>query len=134
MIDQGEKGYCAAATLARILQYYDCNQHARHWRTSSDHRRRRHLCDDLFNSIRRFCNSTPSKSPLKNPRRDALLSYIERGFPLLVIPGHARLISGVHPEGGILYSDSWGFGHEFKKMTWSEFKNLNDLVFAIELK
>ena len=22
MIDQGEKGYCAAATLARILQYY----------------------------------------------------------------------------------------------------------------
>ncbi|MAH39902.1 MAG: hypothetical protein CML08_00655 [Puniceicoccaceae bacterium] len=137
MIDQGEKGYCAAATLARILQYYGypISMHAigELAQTTAEGGT---YDDDLFNSIRRFCNSTPFKiTRFKNPRRDALLSYIERGIPLYwLIPGHARLINGVHPEGGIIYSDSWGFGHEFKKMTWSEFKNLNDLVFAIELK
>lgn len=137
MISQGDKGYCAAATLARILQYYGypISMHAigELAQTTAEGGT---YDDDLFNSIRRFCNSTPFKiTRFKNPRRDTLLSYIERGIPLYwLIPGHARLINGVHPEGGIIYSDSWGYGHEFKKMTWSEFKNLNDLVFAIELK
>ena len=66
MIDQGEKGYCAAATLARILQYYGypISMHAigELAQTTAEGGT---YDDDLFNSIRRFCNSNSSKSPGK---------------------------------------------------------------------
>lgn len=137
MISQGDKGYCAAATLARILQYYGypISMHAIGDLAETTAEDGTHY-DEIFNSIRRICNSTPFKiTVIRNTKREQLLAYIQRGIPLYwIIPGHARLINGIHPEGGILYSDSYGLGHEFKKMTWSEFIELNRTLFAIELR
>lgn len=59
-------------------------------------------------------------------RREEVLAVIQKGIPIYwLIPGHARLLIGVHPGGGVVYTDSWGPGHEFKTMTWTDFRNLN---------
>lgn len=137
MICQGDKGYCATASLARILQYYgypvSLHSLSELAETSATEGT---TIDEIFSSIQRICNSTPFKiQTIDNPRRHELVDYIKRGIPLYwIIPGHARLINGIHPEGGIIFTDSWGAGHEFKLMTWSQFKNLNKTVFALELE
>lgn len=103
MISQGDKGYCAAATLARILNYYgypvDMHEMAELGETSSD--RGTHI-DEVIRSIRRVCNSTPFRMrELDEVRRAEVLSVIERGIPIYwIVPGHARLLIGVQPEGG----------------------------------
>ena len=137
MISQGDKGYCATASLARILQYYgypvSLHSLSELAETSATQGTK---IEEIFSSIQRICNSTPFKiKTIDNPRRHELVNYIRRGIPLYwIIPGHARLINGIHPEGGIIFTDSWGAGHEFKQMSWSQFKNLNKTVFALELK
>ena len=137
MISQGDKGYCATASLARILQYYGypISMHSLSELAETSATQGTPI-DEIFSSIQRICNSTPFKiKTIDNPRRHELVNYIRRGIPLYwIIPGHARLINGIHPEGGIIFTDSWGAGHEFKQMTWSQFKNLNKTVFALELE
>lgn len=137
MISQGDKGYCAPASLARILQYYGypVSMHALSELSETSASEGTHM-DEIFSSVQRVCKSTPFKiKVLDSPRRKELVSLIQRGIPLYwIIPGHARLINGIHPEGGIIYTDSWGHGHAFKSMSWSEFKNLNKTVFALEIQ
>lgn len=137
MISQGDKGYCAPASLARILQYYGypVSMHSLSELAETSATQGTHM-DEIFSSVQRICNSTPFKiKVLDNPRRKELVAYIEKGIPFFwLIPGHARLINGIHPDGGIVYTDSWGQEHAFKFMSWSQFKNLNQTLFVLEIQ
>jgi hypothetical protein len=74
---------------------------------------------------------------------------IERGIPLLwsvqlgLLPeeklnpnaqgGHMRLIVGLNPRTQeIYYSDTWGFGHELKKMPLTQAWTITDGLFTLE--
>ena len=59
---------------------------------------------------------------------------IRRGLPVLwMIPGHIRLIVGMDPkEDQIFYSDSWGQGHEKKKMPVQEAFIITHRIFVLE--
>ena len=58
---------------------------------------------------------------------------IRQGLPILwMIPGHIRLIVGIDPQGDqIFYSDSWGQGHEKKKMPMEEAFLLTSRIFVL---
>lgn len=75
--------------------------------------------------------------------------YIERGIPLLwsvqlgLLPeeklgpnahgGHMRLIVGINARTQeIYYSDTWGFGHELKKMPLTHAWTITDGLFTLE--
>lgn len=75
--------------------------------------------------------------------------YIERGVPLLwsvqlgLLPeeklnqnahgGHMRLIVGLNPRTReVYYSDTWGLGHELKKMPLTNAWTITDGVFTLE--
>ena len=74
MIDQGKKGYCAAATLARVLQYYGyaVDQHAlaelaeTEGQASEDARGGTHR-KNIIRAMQRVCNGTPFR--LKSIRK-----------------------------------------------------------------
>ncbi len=59
---------------------------------------------------------------------------ITRGLPILwMIPGHIRLIVGFDPvKDQIFYSDSWGRGHEMKKMPVQDAFVLTYRIFVLE--
>jgi len=137
MITQGDKGYCAAATLARILKFYGypVDMHAMADLAETEGQTGTRYAA-VIASIRRVCSSTPFKiKQLKNVRRADVLATIETGVPIYwLVPGHARLIIGVHPQGGIVYSDSWGPGHAFKTMSWGQFKMLNREMWILQPK
>lgn len=76
-------------------------------------------------------------------------AHIERGIPLLwsvqlgIVPeeklnpqahgGHMRLIVGFNPKTReIYYSDTWGHGHELKKMPLANAWTITDGVFTLE--
>ena len=48
--------------------------------------------------------------------------FIDKGVPLVwMIPGHIRILIGYNEAPGeIVYSDSWGKGHEKKTMSLAE--------------
>ena len=54
--------------------------------------------------------------------QEAVKSHIDRGIPLmLVIPGHMRIINGYNAKTGeIIYTDSFGAGHEKKTMKFED--------------
>jgi len=75
--------------------------------------------------------------------------YTDRGFPLLwsvhlgkvpetpALPqaggGHMRLIIGYNPaQGEVLYSDSWGQGHELKRMKWEDAWTITGGLYLVE--
>lgn len=142
MIDQGEKGYCAAASLARVLQFYgypvDMHAMAELAETEAQltvydmggtHRQ------DLLRAIRRICNSTPFRmTELKKARPEEISGIIEQGIPILwFIPGHARLLIGIHPENNeIVFSDSWGPQFQYQTATWDYFANINQEMWYLE--
>lgn len=135
MIDQGEKGYCAAATLARILRYYGypVNMHEMADIAETDRLSGTHY-KDVIASIRRVCSSTPFRiRQIEGSKRIHLLEQIRHGIPIFwLIPRHARLLIGVHPDGGVVYSDSYGPGHEFKTMSWDDFRNISRELWVLE--
>ncbi|MBO5689828.1 MAG: hypothetical protein J6S73_07830 [Lentisphaeria bacterium] len=59
---------------------------------------------------------------------------LRRGLPVLwMIPGHIRLIVGIDPkQDQLFYSDSWGSGHEMKKMPVKEAFVLTHRIFVLE--
>ena len=196
MVDQGQKGYCAAATVARIMGYYgydwaDQHQIAAWVKSDADrgtdlamlkaiggvlHDRYRlvlsdvpgTVCDlqDLVRDYNReakrrkmpeielkpepgtriiradkiwkaFDKRVLRDARTKNTSRvrhfgDQIRLKIDAGIPIIwsvwlgIVPetpalpqtsgGHMRLILGYDREGNVLYSDSWGAGHERKKM------------------
>ena len=104
MIDQGKKGYCAAATLARVLQYYGyvVDQHALAELAETEGQAsectRRYAQENIIRAMQRVCNGTPFKlKSIRKPQPHALLEVIEQGLPIIwFIPGHARLLTGIH--------------------------------------
>ena len=66
--------------------------------------------------------------------RREVQTAIRSGLPVLwMIPGHIRLIVGVDPQGdSIFYSDSWGSGHEMKKMAVQEAFILTHRIFVLK--
>ena len=135
MIDQGEKGYCAAATLARVLQFYgypiDMHAMADLAETEGRGGTRR---DEIIRAMRRICNSTPFKlRELKDPSPKSLREKIEAGIPLIwFIPGHARLIIGMHPEQNeIVYSDTWGPKYQYQVGDWVYFSNYHQEIWTL---
>ncbi|RPG86771.1 MAG: hypothetical protein CBC33_001615 [Coraliomargarita sp. TMED73] len=135
MIDQGEKGYCAAATLARVLQFYgypiDMHALADLAETEGRGGTRR---DEIIRAMRRICNSTPFKlRELKDPDPGLLREKIEKGVPLIwFVPGHARLLIGIHPENSeIVYSDTYGLAHQYTVGDWVYFMNNNKEIWTL---
>lgn len=136
MIDQGEKGYCAAATLARVLQFYGypVDMHAMADLAETEGRGGTQR-DEIIRAMRRICNSTPFKlRELKDPEPELLLEKIEAGIPLIwFIPGHARLIIGIHPEKNeIVYSDTWGPEYNFRVGDWVYFVNQHQEIWTLQ--
>lgn len=135
MINQGEKGYCAAATLARVLQFYGyaVDQHgladlAETEAQIAQNDRGGTLRKNMIQAMGRICGSTPFRlRQIKKERPEAILPIIEQGIPIIwLIPGHARLLIGLHPENNeIVYSDSWGMEHAYKTQSWDYFVNAN---------
>ncbi|MGF1482945.1 MAG: C39 family peptidase [Opitutales bacterium] len=138
MIDQGEKGYCAAATVARTLQHYGyaVDMHSLAKLADTDYHGT--TVEDLYNSMRRISNGTPFRlNALSDGRRmaDEIQEAIERGQPVIWgIPGHLRLIIGIHPETReLVYSDTWGRGHEYKALSWNEGRRLTFGMWTLDL-
>ncbi len=113
MVDQGPKGYCAPATLTRIILYYDreadLNQVAQLMGTNAGGGTYLPDIEKAVRSVTRKLRLSYRK--LSKFRDRDVKKYIDRGAPLFwTIPGHIRLIVGYNEETNeILYSDSWGF-------------------------
>ena len=129
MISQGDKGYCAAATLARVLSYYgyqvDMHSMADLAKTSG---KGGTSYKAILASMRRICSSTPFKMEELDKRKIGLIhETLEQGIPIIWgVPGHMRLLIGYHPENAeMVYTDSWGAGHEFKTMTINDYINMS---------
>ncbi len=186
MVDQGDKGYCAVATLERLIRYYGgtASQHelAQLLNTAdgggTSFRLDRHgkidqfvddkVCHqfgfkqrpvnfdkpDLEKIVKAYNRKAATKleydkkKKMKDSDFDRLLAradkatlqevvaddgacrrfipkvkpFIDQGVPLVwMIPGHIRLLIGYNEKTGeIAYSDTWGKGHELKKMTLAE--------------
>ena len=135
MIDQGKKGYCAAATLARVLQYYgySVDVHAMADLAKTEGQLSRYdrggtQRNDIIKTMRRICNSTPFRlSEIKKERPETIREAIEQGIPIIwFVPGHARLLIGIHPEThAIVFSDSWGAEFQYQTASWDNFINWN---------
>ncbi len=165
MVDQGDKGYCVAATTQRAFEYYgigaDMHQIAQIAETDADRGTNPIVMAKQLDSIDyRFKtrleiigmggsggftdvkekkgeyyvgNPVDERKFLKEVR-----SYIDSGLPLLwalqlgrypekpqlnpqTAGGHMRMIIGYNDTTEeIIFSDSWGAGHEFKRMRMTD--------------
>lgn len=113
MINQGKKGYCAPASCARVLQYYeypvDEHQIAKMMQTGA-------LSGTSYGTLKEALKKISMGSPfyLKEIKFkfNTLQEYIERGIPVfwgIRYPAHLRLVIGINiREQKVIYSDSWG--------------------------
>lgn len=167
MVDQGRKGYCAAAVAERVLRYFghDVDEHELAQRSDSKARDGTRTVDMIetvksvgakrrlaFEKIVSLEAPSDGVDPdelrrrrTKDPRFRKFLSdvrtQVDRGIPVCwcvtlgLFPesgmsfqsqgGHVRLIIGYNSKTReILYTDTWGAGHELKRMP-------EDLAFAI---
>jgi hypothetical protein len=156
MVDQGQKGYCVAASCQRLFEYMriPCDQHEMAQLVSVDAESGANVFGmqkSLAKIDQRF---KVAFKPLVNPelyynngkRRvsekefmNLVKEYVNKGVPLLwalelgkaqedpPLPGsgqtrggHMRMIIGYKLEKNqvmqILFTDSWGAGHELKRM------------------
>ena len=185
MVDQGDKGYCAVATLERLIRYYGgtTSQHELAQLFNSDARGGTSFRVDpktgrpiefvapeicrqfgFSQKVVDFDKPKPEKllkdynkkaavkldvdKKMKDDDIDRLLkkadqatlravvadegsckrfipkikTFIDKGVPLVwMIPGHIRMLIGYNETTGeIVYSDSWGAGHEKKTMSLAE--------------
>lgn len=205
MVDQGQKGYCVPATLARVFAFYGMDGVDQHALAA--------LCDSsaeggtssnsMETAMERICKKFPVRlivledyqtsmmgfidaynkladkkgkqslslmvPPLDVADPDLLLKvragkkaqvkkwmsaikkHIDSGFPVVwsvtlgiykeevAVPqsrgGHMRMIIGYNmKEQTILYSDSWGAGHEKKSMPAAEAAAMTNGRYVIKLK
>ena len=113
MINQGKKGYCAPASCARVLQYYeypiDEHQIAKMMQTGA-------LSGTSYTTLKETLKKISMGSPLYFKEikfsLSSLQGYIEKGIPVfwgIRYPAHLRLVIGVNlRERKVIYSDSWG--------------------------
>lgn len=135
MIDQGQKGYCAAATLARVLQHYgyEVDQHDFAELANTEAQitfgdTGGTYYDDVLKAMRRACDTTPYRmKQVSREDPEVIREVLEQGTPIIwFVPGHARLLIGLDwEEGLVFFSDSWGPGHALKAMSWQDFLRIN---------
>jgi hypothetical protein len=152
MVDQGQKGYCSAATSERVLRYYghDVDEHeiAQSAMTTAQGGT---LVPEMKEAVRNIGSKCrlgfveivsmsdsigDRKMRMKDSRYKKFLNgvktQVDQGIPVFwgvtlglfpepMLPqasgGHMRLIVGYNLKTHeILYSDSWGAGHELKRM------------------
>jgi len=151
MVDQGDKGYCVAATCQRMFGYLHipCDQNeiaalagtsAKGGTSSIAFEETLKKVDNRFKTrFKALLQKRPmTASPDKNARPDNFLkliqSHIDKGVPLLWglevglvqedpplkmqgTGGHMRLIIGYNvAQNQLLFTDSWGQGHELKRV------------------
>lgn len=143
MINQGSRGYCVVATMGRVLNFYgfevEINSLANLAGTlpETSFGQGGTFLNDALRAMRQSSHNSPFRlADISAQSRRAernIQEAIAEGTPILwLIPGHMNLIIGYHPEGkGIVYSDSWGPGHEFKTMSWEEFHRLNQGMYLL---
>jgi hypothetical protein len=154
MVDQGQKGYCVAASCQRLFEYMriPCDQHEMAKLVSVDAESGANIMT-MQKSLAKIDSAFKvTFKPLVNPelyysagrkRRVSEKEYlsiikenIEKGVPLLwglmlgekpedpplpgggqVSGGHMRMVIGYNlAKNQVLFTDSWGAGHELKRM------------------
>lgn len=154
MVDQGQKGYCVAASCQRLFEYMriPCDQHEMAKLVSIDAGSGADI-SAMQKSLAKIDGAfNVTFKPLINPEQyytngrkrrvseKAFLSiikeYTDKGVPLLwglmlglkpeepslpgdgqVGGGHMRMIIGYNlAKNQVLFTDSWGAGHELKRM------------------
>ncbi len=154
MVDQGQKGYCVAASCQRLFEYMriPCDQHEMAKLVSVDAESGANIMT-MQKSLAKIDSAFKvTFKPLVNPelyysagrkRRVSEKEYlsiikenVEKGVPLLwglmlgqkpedpplpgggqVSGGHMRMVIGYNlAKNQVLFTDSWGAGHELKRM------------------
>ena len=137
MVDQGRKGYCAAAASERVLRYYgfaiDEHEIAQAAGTTAQDGTSISNMVQAVRAVGSKCRLGFSSVRVEGKRflKD-IKAQVDQGVPLFWgvtlgmfpepgIPqatgGHIRLIIGYNQKTHeILYTDSWGVGHELKRM------------------
>lgn len=154
MVDQGQKGYCVAASCQRLFEYMriPCDQHEMAKLVNIDAESGASIMvmqkslakiDGAFNvTFKPLVN--PEQYYAANRKRrvsekefvSIIKEYVEKGVPLLwglslgekpedpplpnggqVSGGHMRMVIGYNlAKNQVLFTDSWGAGHELKRM------------------
>jgi len=154
MVDQGQKGYCVAASCQRLFEYMriPCDQHEMAKLVSIDAGSGADITT-MQKSLAKIDGAfNVTFKPLINPEQyytngrkrrvsekaffSIVKEYTDKGVPLLwglflgekpedpplpgggqVSGGHMRMIIGYNlAKNQILFTDSWGAGHELKRM------------------
>ncbi len=131
MIDQGQTSYCFPASFARILQYYgfQINMHQVAKIASSSVTEGTDgygRMTALFEASKKL-NVGYKQFQAKSDLMGFVKSCIDLGQPILwSVPEHARLIVGYDQvKKEIIYSDSYGSGHESKRMSLAQAEAMN---------
>lgn len=142
MIDQGLTSYCVPATMARVLNFYgyDVNTHSLAMLAGTLEQTSLlagggTTREDMMRSLRRITTGSPFQlREIANASLDTIHQIVESGAPILwMIDGHVRLLIGADPETGqIVYSDSWGPGHDFKEMDFAAFRRINRGMWVLQ--
>lgn len=169
MVDQGDKGYCVAASCQRLFEYYhiaaDQHEMAQLFGTDADRGTSSLAMEAALNKIdNRFRTRfkpllSPSLARERNyrpPSEEKLFSLIkesiDQGIPLLwalrigLVPedpplpgsgqtsgGHMRMIIGYNEvKHQLLFSDSWGAGHELKRIDVSAGFGVTDGLYVLQ--
>lgn len=156
MVDQGAKGYCVVAACQRLFEYYrvpiDQHQLAPLFRSTAQRGTR---LDDMEGSLERIShkfhiNFTPLRAQSQREFQQVIKANIDQGIPLLwallvgIFPeeppltnqtggGHMRLIIGYNFDTGhVIFSDTWGLGHEEKRMRLDYAFRAQSKLFRVE--
>lgn len=169
MVDQGDKGYCVAASCQRLFEYYhiaaDQHEMAQLFGTDADRGTSSVAMEAALDKIdNRFRTrfkplASPSLARERNfrpPTNEKLFSAIkdsiDQGIPVLwalrigLVPedpplpgsgqtsgGHMRMIIGYNEsKNQLLFSDSWGAGHELKRMDAAAGFGVTDGLYVLQ--
>ena len=160
MRDQGDKGYCVAASCERLFRYLgvpcDMDELARLVAADAAKGASPSIMYESLTKIDQHYNMRVKllKIPQGYGLGDAasrkeverawkadlgklIQEHIHQGLPLLwcvALPegGHMRLITGYNSKtGDIIYTDSWGAGHERKVVSRAEAEQMTDAIFSM---
>lgn len=169
MVDQGQKGYCVAASCQRVFNYMGiaCDQHELAEVMGTTATQGTNL-GEMYTALSKMdskygarfravkANRPFTRMTVKEFERyqkpdlmKVVKEYIDEGKPLLWaldlgrapadpgLPqqggGHMRLIIGYNDKNNdIIYTDSWGTGHEKKSMSAGAADAATDAVFVME--
>ena len=169
MVDQGQKGYCVAATCQRVFNYMglSCDQHELASLLATSAEEGTNL-STMYLALSKVDSRYGTKFKAVKANRPftrmtykeldryqkpefmkVVKQYIDEGQPLIWavdlgrgpsepgLPqqsgGHMRLIIGYNETNHeVIYSDSWGAGHEKKTMMSGSANECTDAIFVME--